>query len=164
MHRTAAANAHYRTVPQNGKSITRLSQQALLVSEEGTKARVTADSGNGISVIFAQGNAVLDITDSNRTAISIVTPHGIIICDKAMVCNVVVTELETEVTVLAGSIEAAHRNDPATSILLTTGSVGYADYTALQVVEPLTMALCKQRTVLLRAYIAWVQQQAHGVS
>jgi len=148
-------------IPQKGKSITKLTDNAVLVTEEGTKAQVIKTADSAINVLVAQGNACFDVPNNNHLEITIATPHMAVTLNSAVV-RLIVTELETEIVVLDGSAEVVHRYSTETSHTLLAGNTGFADYRLWKATSSLTPEVCENKTALLRTYVDWVRKQAHG--
>jgi hypothetical protein len=146
---------------RSGKSIIRLTPTTLLLAEEGTKSRIIRDADSAVHIVISQGNACFDVAKSERLPITVATPHTAIVLNGS-VTRVVVTELETEVSVLEGSVEVVHRYDGAATRELSVGGSIFADFTTLQTADALTLEACESRKSMFRAYVAWVQQQAHS--
>lgn len=144
-----------------GKSIMRLTPHAVYLAEEGTKSKIIRQSDSGITVAVSQGNICFDVHDHKKQPITVATPHTAIILSEA-VTKVVVTELETEVSVLEGTVQVVHRFNSTIAGEFAAGVALYADYRSFDFSEALTSDVCDNRKSVFRAYIAWVQKQAHG--
>lgn len=151
----------YLSVPREGKSVTRFAGSAVLVAEEGTKARVLEEGEGLVKVVVAQGNVCFDLSGEHSTEVSVVTPHGAVM-PQGTVFRVVVTELETEVTVLEGAVEVVHRKRPNSPQVVSSGGTAMADFRTLQTAELLDRRICRRRTALLRTYVGWVRDQMEG--
>jgi hypothetical protein len=148
-------------IPQSGKSITRITSDAVLISEEGTRARVVSVGDTATTVIVAQGNVSLDVKGTSGGAYTVVTPHTAVTLHGTVV-RVVVTELETEINVLEGSVEVVHRYNTDVARELHAGHIVFADSRSLETETRLTPEVCNSRKNLLRAYVQWVQEQKNG--
>lgn len=148
-------------IPQSGKSITRITSDAVLISEEGTRARVVTVGDTAATVIIAQGNVSLDVKGTSGGTYSVVTPHTAVTLHGTVI-RAVVTELETEINVLEGSVEVVHRYNSDVTRRLHAGHIVFADSRSLETETRLTPEVCSSRKNLLRAYVQWVQEQKNG--
>lgn len=155
---TTGSPVHIR---ENAKSITRLARNAVLVSEQGTKAQVMKRDDGSVQVVIAQGNAFFDVASLDGSELDVVTPHSAMTLH-GTVFRVVVTELETEISVLEGAVEVVHRNHLDSPRLLMAGVTGFADFSSLQTAQPMAPEMCERRKSLLRTYVGWVQEQMNG--
>jgi hypothetical protein len=146
---------------RSGKTIIHVTPTTLLLAEEGTKSHVIHDGDSAIQIVISQGNACFDVAKNEQLPITVATPHTAITLNGS-VTRIVVTELETEVSVLEGEVEVVHRYDQDAARELPVGASIFADFKTLQAAEALAPAVCESRTTIFRAYVAWVQQQAHG--
>jgi ferric-dicitrate binding protein FerR (iron transport regulator) len=148
-------------IPSTGRTVTRLAEKALFVSEQGTKAKVVKRNGNSIQVLIAQGNICFDVSETGDREIIVATPHTAIAVQGA-VTRVVVTELETEISVLDGMAEVVHRYDSGTTRVMPAGSTCFADFQKLETTAILTREVCENKTNMFRDYVTWIQKQARG--
>lgn len=145
----------------SGKSIYQLSDGAFFLSEEGSKVRIMRGENNFPEhVILSQGNICFDISGIEPDTITVATPHAAVVLSKRTVTRLVVTELETEVTVLEGNAEVIHRYHRDKQQKLAAGGTVYADFNAVQVAQNLAPEVCQSRTSIFKTYISWVQKQA----
>jgi ferric-dicitrate binding protein FerR (iron transport regulator) len=147
----------------SGKSIYQLSDGAFFLSEEGSKVRIMRGENNFPEhVILSQGNICFDISGIEPDTITVATPHAAVVLSKRTVTRLVVTELETEVTVLEGNAEVIHRYHRDKQQKLAAGGTVYADFNAVQVAQNLAPEVCQSRTSIFKTYISWVQKQARS--
>jgi len=146
----------------DGKSIYRLSDRALFLSEEGSKVKVIPGDDSAVNVVLSQGNVCFDIGDDDPHTITVATPHAAVILSKRAVTRVVVTELETEIAVLEGNAEVIHRYHRNHPRELATGGTVFADFKTVQVAQNLAPEVCESRTNMFKAYVSWVQKQVHS--
>lgn len=148
-------------IPQSGKSIARIADNAMMVSEEGTRVKVLESGDSATTIIVAQGNVSLDVRGNVDGDYTVVTPH-IAVTLHGTVVRTVVTELETEINVLEGSVSVVHRYDHSASRELEAGHIVFADYKSLKAETRLTQEVCESRIAIFRAYVRWIQEQKNG--
>lgn len=146
----------------SGKSIYRLSNGSLFLSEEGSKLRVLHGDNSAINVVLSQGNVCFEMSKSDSNTITVATPHAAIILSNRNITRIVVTELETEIAVLEGNAEVVHRFHRDQQKELAAGGTVFAGFDAVQVVQSIAPEICENRTNMFKAYISWVQKQARG--
>lgn len=144
-----------------GKTITRITPSTVFLAEEGTRSRILRQDDSSITLMVSQGNICFDVNGPESRPIIVATPHSAITLSQS-VTRIVVTELETEVTVLEGTAEVIHRSDRTKSGTLKAGSALFADYTTLTFADALAKNVCDSRKTVFRAYLAWVQKQANS--
>lgn len=158
----ASENASdYVSVPRDGKSLTWLSPNAVLLTEPGTRAHLKDGEESRKQVVIAQGNAFFDIPELRGAPVSVITPHTAITINNTVV-RIVVTELETEISVFEGDVEVVHRDDRDRILHLATGGTGFADHRTLQMTNSLDSEMCQRRVSLFRTYVGWVKNQMKG--
>lgn len=159
--KTTASVPENIAIPQSGKSVARIADNATMVCEEGTRVKVLESGDSAATIIIAQGNVCLDVRGTISDAYTVVTPHMAVTLHGTVV-RMVVTELETEVNVLEGSVAVVHRYDHSTSRMLEAGHIVFADCKSLKTETRLSRDVCESRIVMLRAYVRWIQQQKNG--
>ena len=149
------------TIPQSGKSIARIADNAFMVSEEGTRVKVLESGDSAATIIIAQGNVSLDVRGTTVNTYTVVTPHMAVTLHGTVV-RLVVTELETELNVLEGSVAIVHRYDHSVTRELEAGHIVFADCKSLKTETRLTPEVCESRIEMLRAYVRWIEEQKNG--
>lgn len=152
---TAEQEHRLAAIPQDKKVYTKVSETTGFLAEQGSRARLYEKSDTTATVLVASGNLLFGVEADTHERFTIVTPHAVVTVPGA-VLRVVVTELESEVTVYDGHADIVHQRQPGLQTSLSPGTTCVADRSSLIGSGLSNERLVEKRAKLFKDYLAFL--------
>jgi hypothetical protein len=148
-------------IPDDRKSYIRLADSTGLLAQRGSRVRVQERTDSTIALLMAEGNCIFSVKKNGFHRFGVLTPHASITVT-GTVFRVLVTELETEVTVYEGAVVFTPREGGAAGDTLYAGAAAVADIASPGTALLDSSRMLKTRRSLLRDYLEWLNTESLG--
>ena len=154
-HRHEPVGAPSITIPEDKKTFTRISAETGILAEPGTRIRLREHTDTSVVVLMAAGNALFVVGKQRYEAFVVVTPHSVVSVT-GTIFRVVVTDIESEITVYEGSVEVAHEGHRHVLTPVGSGATCVADDDSVITSDLENDLLVGRRRELLGRYLEFL--------
>ncbi|MBD3243077.1 MAG: hypothetical protein GF331_20975 [Chitinivibrionales bacterium] len=156
-HPPLSAEDHLQlaSIPQDKKVYTKIADASGFLAEQGSRARLYEKTDSTATVLVASGNLLFGVEENSFTQFTIVTPHSVVTVS-GTILRVVVTELESEVTVYDGHADVVHQRRPGLQTRVPPGNTCVADRNSLIASGLSNERLVQKRARLFREYLTFL--------